>query len=174
VTSGGPYGIFVASTDGSSQRQLTNLGYESIAGWSLDGTQLYYAIPDSSNNGFLLKAVDVASGDVHDLFVLENSSRKAPLPTISPDGNWIAYRGSDNGSLYIMRMDGTQGRLVVEKPSVDYAISGIVWEPSGSLIGVSMLTPENPDGEIILVQWDGCEAYQITTLHGELDGLLIP
>jgi hypothetical protein len=96
------------------------------------------------------------------------------MATISPDGAWIAYRGRDNGSLYIVRMDGTGRRLVVAQPSIGYAISGIAWGSGGDLIGVSMISQDDPDGEVILIQWDGCEAYRIGTLHGELDGLLIP
>ncbi len=174
VTAGAAYGVFVAGLDGANPRQLSNLGYETIAGWSPDGKQLYYAIPDAGNDGFFLRAVDVASGEVGDLFGLPNSSRKAPMPAVSPDGNWIAYRGADNGSLYIIRIDGTQGRLVIEQPSLEYAITGIVWGPVGSLLGISMITLGTGDGEVILLQLEACEAYRITTLHGELDGLLIP
>jgi Tol biopolymer transport system component len=174
VNPGDAYGIFVASISGSSRHQLSNLGYESIAGWSPDGRQLYYAIPDSGGEGWLLKSVEVETGAVSDLFVLKDSSRKAPYPVVSPDGNWIAYRRVDNGSLYLMRMDGTQGRLLVEKPSPAYAISGIAWGPGGDLLGVSMLTPEAPDGLVILMRWETCETYILPSLLGELDGLLIP
>ena len=174
VNKGDAYGIFVTSTDGSSQRQLSTLGYESIAGWSPDGKQLYYAIPDSSDKGWLLKSVEVETGAARDLFVLKYSSVKAPFPVVSPDGNWIAYRGGDNGSLYMMRMDGTQRRLLIEKPSLAYAISGIAWGPGGDLLGVSMLTPDAPDGSVILMKWETCETYILPSLHGELDGLLIP
>jgi hypothetical protein len=174
VNKGDAYGIFVTSTDGSSQRQLSTLGYESIAGWSPDGKQLYYAIPDSSGEGWLLKSVEVETGAARDLFVLKYSSRKAPFPVVSPDGNWIAYRGVDNGSLYMMRMDGTQRRLLIEKPSLAYAISGIAWGPGGDLLGVSMLTPDAPDGSVILMKWETFETYILPSLHGELDGLLIP
>ncbi len=174
VTAGEAYGIFVLSTMDSGLRQLSNLGYESIAGWSPDGQQLYYAIPSSSNEGFLLRAVDVTTGVTQDLFVLQDSSAKAPLPEVSPDGNWIAYRGRDNGSLYIMSMDGVQNHLVIEKPSLAHAVNGIAWGPDGGLVGVSMITPDEQDGEVILMQWEACEAYRLPGVHGELDGLLIP
>ena len=105
---------------------------------------------------------------------MEDPSLKAPNATVSPDGTWIAYRGVDNGSLYMMRMDGTQRRLLIEKPSLAYAISGIAWGPGGDLLGVSMLTPDAPDGSVILMKWETCETYILPSLHGELDGLLIP
>jgi len=96
VNSGDLYGMFLINSDGKNPKQLSNLGYESIAGWSPDGSHLYYAIPGSSGDGFLLRSVDVSTGNSQDLFVIENSSRKAPMPAVSPDGKWIAYRASDN------------------------------------------------------------------------------
>ncbi|MCC6189075.1 MAG: PD40 domain-containing protein [Anaerolineales bacterium] len=174
VSAGSAYGVFVASLDGGDPRQLSDLGYETIAGWSPDGTLLYYAIPSASNDGFLLRAADIASGEVRDLFVLPNSSLKAPMPAVSPDGKWIAYRGQDSASLYVMGMDGGESRQVIAAPSGDYPITGIVWGPSGGLLGVSLNTLASRDGEILLLQLEACEAYRLPTMHGELEGLLIP
>jgi hypothetical protein len=129
------FGIFVTGSDGKNSRQLSNLGYESIAGWSPDGSTLYYAIPGSGGNGFLLRAVEVSTGNTQDLFVLEDSSRKAPMPAVSPDGKWIAYRASDNSSLYIRGMDGSPARLVLDNPAT--AMNGIAWEKESHLLGVS-------------------------------------
>ncbi len=165
------YGIFVAAIDGSGARQLTDLGYESIAGWSPDGSLLYYAIPDASGAGFMLRAVNVNTGTIHDLFILEDSSRKAPYPAVSPNGQWVAYRASDNSSLYLKEMDGSPARLLLDQPAT--AISGIVWEQGSHLLGVSLITPETSDGEIILMQFENCEIYRLTQLHGELEGIFI-
>jgi hypothetical protein len=172
VNSGEIFGIFVIDNDGKNQKQLSNLGYESIAGWSPDGSHLYYAIPGSSGDGFLLRSVDVIKGEARDLFILDNSSGKAPMPAVSPNGNWIAYRGSDNSSLYLKNMDGTPARLLLDHPS--NAINGIVWENDGHLLGVSLITPQNPDGEIILIAPDNCETYRLPGLSGELDAVFIP
>src|SRR5665648_151449 len=75
-------GVFVTDNNGKDPKHLSSLGYESIAGWSPDGSKLYYAIPGSSGDGFLLRSVEVSSGNTQDLFVLENSSRKAPMPAV--------------------------------------------------------------------------------------------
>lgn len=82
-------------------------------------------------------------------------------------GNWIAYRGVDNGSLYLMRMDGTLGCPLIEKSSPAFTVSGIVWGRGGDLLGVSMLTPEAPEGSLILMKWETCETYILLSLHGE-------
>ncbi len=172
VNAGDSFGIFIIGSDGKNSRQLSNLGYESIAGWSPDGSTLYYAIPGSGGNGFLLRAVEVSTGNTQDLFVLENSSVKAPMPAVSPDGKWIAYRASDNSSLYLKDMDGSPARLVLDNPAT--AINGIAWEKESHLLGVSLITSELPDGEIILMAPDSCETYRLPGLSGEIDGVLIP
>ncbi|NLN70441.1 MAG: hypothetical protein GX142_06635 [Chloroflexi bacterium] len=172
VNSGDLYGVFLINSDDKHPRQLSNLGYESIAGWSPDGFVLYYAIPDSTGNGFLLRSVDVDTGNTHDLFVLENSSRKAPMSAVSPDGKWIAYRASDNSSLFIKGMDGSPAQLLLDNPA--NAINGIAWDKKSLLLGVSLITPEYPDGEIILIAPDSCETYRLPGLSGELDGVFMP
>jgi hypothetical protein len=121
---------------------------------------------------WLFKAVDVNTGAVEDLFILENASRNAPMPALSPDGQWIAYRAGDNSSLYLIWTDGTQPRLVMDQPAA--AISGFAWEKQGHLLAVSLITPENPDGVAVLLQIDPCEAYILPGLHGEVEGILIP
>ncbi len=165
-------GVFVAKIDGSNQHQLSNLGYESIAGWSPDGKQVYFAVPGSTGNGFLLKAADVATGSVKDLFVLKDSSLKAPMPSVSPDGKWIAYRGSDNASLYVMSMDSSQPRLVLDKPAD--AIGGLAWSQDSVWLVLSLMTPEVPNGQIMLVKPDGCQVYLVPGLVGNPDGLVMP
>lgn len=172
VNPGEQPGIWVIRSDGSGQRRLSDLSFETIAGWSPDGSQLYYATPDSGGNGWQFKAVSASTGGVEDLFILENASRKAPMPALSPDGEWIAYRGMDNSSLYLIRMDGTNQRLVLDKPTT--AISGFAWKRQGHLLAISLVTPENPNGIVILLQLDPCEAYILPGLNGVLEEILIP
>lgn len=172
VNSGDLYGVFLINSDGKNPKQLSNLGYESIAGWSPDGSNLYYAIPGSSGDGFLLRSVEVSSGNTQDLFVLENSSLKEPMPAMSPDGKWIAYRAIDNSSLYIKGMNRSQARLLLDNPAT--AINGIAWDRESYLLGVSLITPEYQDGEVILITPDSCEIYRLPGLSGELDGVFIP
>lgn len=173
VTAGDAYGVFIAPVaDGSTPKQISNLGYETLAGWSPDGSRLYYAIPGATGDGFLLRSVEVQTGATLDLFVLEDSSRKAPMPAVSPDGAWIAYRASDNSSLYLKAMNGSPARLLLDNPAS--AINGPAWDKGSHLLGVSLITPEAQDGVVILLQPDNCEVYRLPGLHGELDGITIP
>jgi len=172
VTAGDADGIFITSVMGGSiLKQLSNLGYESLAGWSPDGSLVYYALPSATGDGFLLRSVDVVTGVTGDLFVLENSSRKAPMPAVSPDGKWIAYRASDNSSLYIKGMDGSPARLLLDNPAI--AVNGLAWDKGGKLLGISLITDSEQDGEVILLQPENCEVYRLN-LRGILDGIDIP
>ncbi len=174
VTSGDAYGVFVVAIENaSSPKQLSNLGYESLAGWSPDGGLIYYAIPGASGDGFLLRAVEVSTGATRDLFTLEDSSRKAPLPEVSPDGKWMAYRASNNSSVYLKAMDGASpARLFIENPGL--ATSSIAWEKEGHLLGISVITHEEQGSVMVLLQVDPCEAYVLPGLNGEINGIMIP
>jgi hypothetical protein len=165
-------GIVVMNADGSNQQQPTNLGYEELAGWSADGRFIYYAIPGASGNGFMLRSVNIATGEQNDLFVLENSSLKAPWSSVSPDGNWISYRAKNNSSLYLKNLDGSPARLVLDNPAI--AINGITWEKGGNLLGVSLITEQNQEGEIFMIAPDSCETYRLTGVSGMLDAVSIP
>jgi hypothetical protein len=169
VTAGKTFGVFVTSvTNGSTPKQLSNLGYESLAGWSPDGSLIYYALPGATGDGFLLRSVEVQTGITKDMFVLEDSSRKAPMPAVSTDGRWIAYRASDNSSLYLKPMDGSPARLLLDNPAI--AINGLAWDKGSNYIGISLLTDSEQDGEVILLAPDNCEVYRLG-LRGMLDGI---
>jgi hypothetical protein len=172
VNANGAYGIFILDRETRTWTQVSNLGYETIAGWSPDGSTLYYAIPDSSGAGFLLKSVAVNGENTRDVTLLEDSSLKAPLPALSPDGSQVAYRGSDNASLYVKALDGSPARRVLDAPA--QAINGIVWEREGYLLGVSLITSQSLDGESYLIALDSCESYRLPGVSGRLDGIFIP
>jgi hypothetical protein len=50
---------------------------------------------------------------------------------------------------------------------------GIEWSQSGWL-GVSLQNINSDKSTIVLLKPDGCEAYQLPGLSGELEGLFIP
>ncbi|MBE0686765.1 MAG: PD40 domain-containing protein [Anaerolineaceae bacterium] len=172
VRYGDANGIVVMNNDGSNQQQLTYLGYEELSGWSSDGNTIYYAIPGAGGNGFMLRSVIISTAESTDLFVLEDSSRKAPMSAISPDGKWIAYRAQNNNSLYLKKMDGTPAILLLENPAI--AVNGIAWDQEGHLLGVSLITEQNQNGEIFIIAMDSCETYRLSEVSGMLDAVNIP
>jgi Tol biopolymer transport system component len=112
---------------------------------------------------------DFASGMANERFTIENGTPKFLNPKLSPDGDWIAYRGRDNSSLYLVRTDGTDMHLVLD----NVGAVGIEWSRSGWL-GVSLQKANSDASTIILIKPDSCEAYLLPALHGDLEGLSIP
>jgi Tol biopolymer transport system component len=162
--------VFVISTDGTQVRQISDFSYESVIGWASEDT-LYFVAPFTGGAAWKVYAYDLASGTVEERFTIENGTPKFLNPKISPDGNWIAYRGRDNSSLYLVRTDGSDMHMVLD----NVGAVGIEWSRSG-WVGVSLLrTPNSDESVIVLVQPEGCEVYLLpATLNGDLEGLFIP
>jgi Tol biopolymer transport system component len=159
--------INIINVDGSNPRKLGGKDHYSLAGWSADGTKLYVTLLGA--DGFTLQSLDLTMGEFKSLFTLEDSSRKAPFATISPSGEWIAYRASDNSSLYLMQMDGSDEHLVLMRPAD--AISSIVWSNDSNWLGVSLVNSPTDERTVVLLQPWSCQAYLLPNLHGEFEGL---
>jgi hypothetical protein len=161
---------FVVNADGTQLRQVTDLGYGSLIGWSPDNAQLYYTVPFTGGAAWKVFSYDLAGNEARELFTIENGTPKFLNPKLSPDGNWIAYRGRDNSSLYLVHTDGSGMHLVLD----NVAAVGIEWSGSGWL-GVSLGKANSDESTIVLIKPDTCEAYLLpAALHGELEGLFIP
>jgi WD40 repeat protein len=161
--------VFVINADGTQARQISNLSYESVVGWSPDGT-LYFVVPFTGGAAWKVYSYDLASGTAQERFTIENGTPKFLNPQLSQDGNWIAYRGRDNSSVYLVHPDGSDMHLIIDNAGA----VGIEWSGSGWL-GVSMGTTDPDVSTVALIKPDGCEAYLLpAALHGELEGLFIP
>jgi len=166
----GESSVFVVNTDGTQPRRISNLAYGSLIGWSPDGAQLYFTIPFTGGAAWKVFSYNLESHEPRELFTIENGTPKFLNPQLSPDGNWIAYRGRDNSSLYLVRTDGTDTRLVLDNAGV----VGIQWSRSGWL-GVSLRKANSDESTVLILKPDTCEAYLLpAALHGDLEGLFIP
>jgi hypothetical protein len=161
--------VWVITTDGTPARQISDLSYESVIGWSPDG-KLYFVAPYTGGAAWKVYSHEVTSGTTQERFTIVNGTPKFLNPKLSPDGNWIAYRGQDNSSLYLIRTDGSDMHLVLD----NIGAVGIEWSRSGWL-GVSLRMTNSDESTIVLIKPEGCEAYLLpTALHGDLQGLYIP
>jgi hypothetical protein len=158
--------ISLIAPDGTHLRRVfDDSNHGALAGWSPDGTKLYFTAPGLE--GQTLYAIDVVTGEVKTLFVLEDASLKAPNATVSPDGTWIAYRDRIM-NVYLVRMDGTNRHLVA---SGSYGVSTIVW--SGDWLGIG-LGNYNAEDTLVLLQPQTCLAFILPALHGNLEGMRLP
>ncbi len=158
--------ISLIAPDGTGLRRLyDDSNHGALAGWSPDGAQVYFTAPGLE--GQTLYTIDLATGGVKSLFVLEDASLKAPNATVSPDGAWIAYRDRVM-NVYLVRMDGTDRHLAA---SGSVGISTIVW--SGAWLGIGVENFNAAD-TLVLLQPQTCQAFSLPELHGSLEGLRLP
>lgn len=161
--------VFVIPTDGSPARQISDLSYEMVVGWSPDG-RLYFVAPYSGGAAWKVYSYDLENNISQEHFTIENGTPKLLNPKLSLDGNWIAYRGQDNSSLYLVHPDGSDMHLVLE----NVGVVGIEWGRGGWL-GISLRKGDSDESKVALIRPDGCEAYLLPdALHGQLEGLFIP
>ena len=160
--------VFIINMDGTPARQISDLSYESVIGWSPDGKLLYFVAPYTGGAAWKVYSYDLASGTTQERFNIENGTPKFLNPMLSPDGKWIAYRGRDNSSLYLVHPDGSDMHLVLD----NVGAVGIAWTSSGWL-GVSIGTDDPYVQKVLLINLDTCDSYILTGLHGQLEGLVI-
>ena len=162
--------VFVINTDGTQVRQISNLSYEQVIGWSPDSAKLYYTTPYTGGAAWKVYAFDLTSSTEQELFTIENGTPKFLNPKLSPDGKWIAYRGRDNSSIYLVHPDGSAMYLLLHNTRA----VGIEWSRSGWL-GVSMRKANSEELMVAIIKPDGCESYLLPAdVHGDLEGLFIP
>ena len=162
--------VFVINTDGAQINHISDLSYETIIGWSPDGNQIYFAAPYTGGAAWKVYSYDFSGGVTTERFTIENGTAKFLNPKLSPDGNWIAYRGRDNSSIYLVHPDGSDMHLVVDNANV----VGIEWSRSGWL-GMSLRKDNSDESTAVLIKPDGCQAYSLPAdLNGDLQGLFIP
>jgi Tol biopolymer transport system component len=158
------------NADGAGLRQISDLNNATIAGWSPDGTQITFVAPYTGGAAWKVYAYSFTNDTAEERFTIENGTPKFLNPKLSPDGNWIAYRGQDNSSLYLTRTDGSEAHLVIDNAGV----VGIEWTRSGWL-GLSLRKANSTESVLVLTKPERCEAYQASfPLKGDLQGLFIP
>ena len=174
VNPDGNFGVFIFDLDNRELTQVSNLGYETIAGWSMDGRQLTYSIPGSSQEGFLLRRFDLDSKETMDLFVLEDSSMKSPMPRISPDDQWIAYRSRFHNQVNLISIDGKQSRVVFSLPADQFVITGIQWEINSGWLAISTSDYGSAGSDqLYIMDISSCSSFTFNNYKGELNGIWI-
>jgi Tol biopolymer transport system component len=130
---GGRSGVWLINDDGSEPRQLTSIGLsDSVAypSWYPDGESL--AVVDVA--GDVIKRIDRHDGAA--VTVTKQKQILAGMPSVSPDGQWIAFAGQTNfgqtydegrNSIWLLRNTGELRRL--EEPPNQGRTPA--WSPDG-------------------------------------------
>lgn len=166
---GAAAGIDIYDIQTRTNRQVSNQAYSNVVGWSADDTTIYIAVMAAGGSAWQIQSIDVNTGAAQPLFIIEDGSYKALNATLSPDGQWVAYRGRGNSSVYLARIDGSETRLLLDNPSI--GTSGITWAANGWL-GVSLLNADYSQ-TAVMVDPKSCQVWVLPQLNGTIQGLII-
>jgi len=167
---GAAEGVSVMDVDKNVSTPVSSLGYETVVGWLPDDNRLIIAAMYAGGVARQIRSINPLTGEYDELFVIENASVKAINPALSPDGQWMVYRGRDS-SVYMIRLDGSGERQLIGPQSM--GLSGVVWSMSGWL-GVSMQKEYNKmEQRMVLIDPQDCNIFQVPGVTGTLEGLYI-
>jgi len=132
--------IFVVPADGGTPRQLTDGEWDhSGPRWAPDGSEIYFSSlreeeADWEWRESEIYAVNVETGAFRQL-TTRHGPDSGPVP--SPDGQLIAYQGSDwsedtyrEPGLYVMNSDGSNSRRIAGEMGSSFG--NLTWAPDGS------------------------------------------
>jgi dipeptidyl aminopeptidase/acylaminoacyl peptidase len=132
--------VFVVPADGGTARQLTD-GEWNHSGprWSPDGSEIYFSSLREEEADWMWRESEIYAVNVETGAFRQLTSRRGPDggPVPSPDGQLVAYSGSDwstdtyiEPGLYVMNADGSNPRRITgEKGS---SFSNLTWARDGS------------------------------------------
>lgn len=147
--------LFLISTDGGSPLQLTNTVHHhgGKLSWSADGKSIYFSANIRDEADYKPRNTELYRIDIQTKEIAELTDRFGPdmSPTISPDGEKIAYLGFDdqlqgyqNTKLYVYDIANKKSNPLSTK--LDLSIYGIEWASDGK--GLYFMYDENGNTKI--------------------------
>jgi hypothetical protein len=123
----------VPATGGEIREHARLFSHEVV--WSPDGSRMTWVqLDDANGETFSLWAADATGGQPRRIADGVVAHALYPKAVWSPDSAWIAFirgpthpDGQHGGSLWIVRPDGTDERLVLEGATVDLDWNGVDW-----------------------------------------------
>ena len=160
-------GTYIIHPDGTGLQQVMDASrITTLAGWLPDnrGLVLTALTPDGSQ----VQSVDLQSGAVENLFVINNV--KGGFPKISPDGKRIAFSemtfGLPSYGVYTANLDGSDKRLVIGLETG--AATAIQWSPDGNWISATISAMDGSADSTVAVALDTCQVLRLPNIIGEI------
>jgi len=126
TTRNGPYQIWRATSDGSTQQRFSASGdmKDTYPVWSPNGRLIVFSQIERVGSVSRLMGTNYSASEYTEFPIYKESgllpSREADF---SPDGNWIVFEGwpeTPNHDLYIMTISGGELTLLTQDPAFDF------------------------------------------------------
>ena len=159
--------IHVMNADGTGDKILPGqtAAYNLVPAWSPDGKRLAYTATEQVQ-GDAPSLIVVVNADGSDSKTYAPGFESAVLATWSPDGKMLAFMGGGaeaGRGIYVM--DTLGNRLQRISPEEKAAFTPF-WYDGGKKVGYFQIDPQMMEGALVLVNPDGSEEREITTLSG--------
>ena len=163
---GGADDVFVISTDGSNERQLTRTPEpEGNLAWSVAGKILFSVFKDETSR---LYAIDADGKNQREIAHVPGRG-----PTLSLDGKRLVYMaGSWTATkLMVSLLDGSNAKQITDGSSIAWNNH---WSPDGKLIAFTGRNDPKGEVAIFVVNADGESRRQVTHIPAEEGGAQWP
>ena len=153
--------VFVVSSTGGAARQLTSGDWDhSSPAWTPDGVSILFTSNRVAGAELVWRESDIYSVDVATGSIRQLTRRVGPdgSPTVSPDGQYVAYTGYDvtdnvrvETRVHVMNADGSNPRVLTA--DLDRSPQVLGWAPDGS--GLYLSVPEEGTQNLYFVSLSG-------------------
>lgn len=152
----------------TSQESLVPRILPGSGDWSPDGAQIIYTdvLPAENEPFVMVYLAELDSEIIQPAFEQTITDTDFSQPRWSPAGDWTAVslrpvNTAISKSLWIMRLNSTETKLVVEEPSATF--SSYQWDPWGERLAYQRLAlgSSDPDTSIWIWHWENGESERI-------------